>query len=56
MVDPPLPTPDNPVEDDLDVELLECGDDLREVPGQLALLTRLQRDTVLTPMGDAAVS
>jgi hypothetical protein len=38
-VDPPRGTPDNPVEDDLDVEFLEGGDDLREVPGQLALLT-----------------
>jgi hypothetical protein len=28
-----------PVEDDLDVEFLEGGDDLREVSGQLALLT-----------------
>jgi hypothetical protein len=42
-----------PIEDDLDIEALEGADDLREVPGQLALLTRLQRDTVLAAMGDA---
>jgi hypothetical protein len=56
VVDPLLTTPDNAVEDGLDVELAEGGNDLWEVPGERALLARLQGDALLAAVGDAAVS
>jgi hypothetical protein len=54
VVDTPRRAPDNPVEPHVDVELSDGGGDLREVPGERAVLAGLQCDGVLAPEGDAA--
>jgi hypothetical protein len=39
-----------------DLELVDCRDDLREVPAEGPLLAGLQRDTITVAEGDAAMS
>jgi hypothetical protein len=55
LLDTPLLTPDNAVQDDL-AELGDGSDDLWEVPGERALLARLQGDAAVATASDAAVS